>query len=56
MLVVLLKKNYNTRVAEIDPKVSNRDDKITENKIKNESIKNELKEATKNIFLGKYII
>ena len=49
MLVVLLKKNYNTRVAEIDPKVSNRDEKITENKIKNESIKNELKEATKNI-------
>ena len=42
MLVVLLKKDYNTRVAEIGIKVSSLDGKITENKTKNESIKNKL--------------
>ena len=43
MLAVLLKKHYNTRVAEIESKVSNLDGKIIENKTKNESINNELK-------------
>ena len=46
MLVVLLKEiDYNTRVAEIDTKVSSLDGKIVENKTKNESIENELKET-----------
>ena len=43
MLAVLLKKHYNTRVAEIESKVSNLDGKIIENKTKTESINNELK-------------
>ena len=37
MLVVLLKKHYNTRVAEIDNKVSSVAGKIAEDKTKNVS-------------------
>ena len=39
----------NTRVAEIDTKVSSLDGKIDKNKTKNESIKNELIGSIKNI-------
>ena len=45
------KTDYNTRVAEIDTKVSSLDGNIAENKTKNESIENELKEVTKNLLL-----
>ena len=42
MLVVLFKKpDYNTRVAEIDNKVSSLDGKIAENKTKNVSFEND---------------
>ena len=51
MLSVLLKKHYNTRVAEIDTKVLSLDGKIIENKAKNESINNELKKLL-FLFLG----
>ena len=52
MLVVLLKKrDYNIRVAEINTKLSSLDGKIVEKKTKNESIKNELEKATKNLLL-----
>ena len=45
MLVILLKKTgYNTRVAEIDAKLSNLDGKITKNK-------NELEDRSKDIVL-----
>ena len=45
MLVILLKKtDYNTRVAEIDAKLSNLDGKITKNK-------NELEDRSKDIVL-----
>ena len=54
MLAVLLKKHYNTRVAEIDTKVSSLDGKIIENKAKNESINNELKKLL-FLFLGNII-
>ena len=54
-VINLVKKTgYNTRVAEIDTKVSSLDCKIAENKTKNEAIKNELKESIKivlSIFL-----
>ena len=43
------KTDYNTRVAEIGIKVSSRDGKIAENKTKNESIENELREASINL-------
>ena len=50
MLEVLLKKtDYNTRVAEIDNKVSGLDGKIAENKRKNASIENALKKLIKNL-------
>ena len=50
MLEVLLKKtDYNTRVAEIDNKVSGLDGKIAENKTKNASIENALKKLIKNL-------
>ena len=50
MLVVLLKKtDYNTRVAEIDTKVSRLDGKIAGNKTKNVSIGNESKKLIKNL-------
>ena len=49
MLIVLLKKtNYNTKVVEIDTKLSSLDGKITKNK-------NELNKTTNNdvlLFLG----
>ena len=52
MLVVLWKKtDYNTRVSEIDTKVSSLDGKIAENKTKNESIENGLKETAKDLLL-----
>ena len=45
MLVIFLKKtDYNTRVAEIDAKLSNLDGKITKNK-------NELEDRSKDIVL-----
>ena len=40
MLVVLLKTDYITRVAEIDNKVSSLNGKIVESKTKNVSIEN----------------
>ena len=44
MLVVLWKKtDYNTRVSEIDTKVSSLDGKIAENKTKDVSIEMNLK-------------
>ena len=54
MLAVLLKTDYNTRIAEIDTKVSSLNGKIDENKTKNKSIKNELIESIKDTlsFLG----
>ena len=52
--------DYDTKVAEIDNKVSSLDGKIAENKTKNVSIENELKSLIKdlaffllaNIFFG----
>ena len=54
MLAVLLKTDYNTRIAEIYTKVSSLNGKIDENKTKNKSIKNELIESIKDTlsFLG----
>ena len=50
MLVVLWKKtDYNTRVSEIDTKVSSLDGKIAENKTKDVSIENEFKKLIKNL-------
>ena len=46
MLAVLLKTDYNTRVAEIDTKVSSLDGKFAENKTKNGNIK----KANKYVF------
>ena len=43
--------DYNSRVAEIDTKVSSLDGKIAENKTKNESIENGLKETAKDLLL-----
>ena len=45
------KRDYNIRVAEINTKLSSLDGKIVEKKTKNESIKNELEKATKNLLL-----
>ena len=59
MLEVLLKKtDYNTRVAEIDNKVSSLDGKIAENKTKNASIEKALKKLIKNLasFLSENIV
>ena len=47
MLVVLLKTDYITRVAEIDNKVSSLNGKIAENKTKNVSIEKALKKLIK---------
>ena len=43
------KADYNTKVAEIDNKVSSLDGKIAENKTKNVSIENALKKLIKNL-------
>ena len=45
---MLKKTDYNTRVVEIDTKVSSLDGKIVENKTKNKSIEHELKRSNKN--------
>ena len=45
---MLKKIDYNTRVVEIDTKVSSLDGKIVENNTKNKSIKHELKRSKKN--------
>ena len=50
MLIALLKKNYNTKVAEIDTKLSSLDDKIT----KNESSRKELVNKIGEFYIGKY--
>ena len=48
MLIALLKKNYNTKVAEIDTKLSSLDGKIT----KNESSRKELVNKIVEFLLG----
>ena len=45
------KTDYNTRVVEIDNKVSSLDGKIDKNKTKSWPIKNNLKRAIKNVLL-----
>ena len=45
---MLKKTDYNTRVVEIDTKVSSLDGKIVENKTKNKSIEHEIKRSNKN--------
>ena len=47
-LSLVKKIDYNTRVVEIDTKVSSLDGKIVENNTKNKSIKHELKRSKKN--------